>query len=115
MPRQLYRVTQVHKSSFDNFLVAEKGDRVRLGSQDPEMPGWYWCTAQNGVEAWVPESYLELNGDTATFKQSYNSVEHNAQPGELVQFLGETLGWVECLNKEWKYGWLPESKLEKID
>jgi hypothetical protein len=43
-----------------------------------------------------------------------NSVELDAQPGEEVQYLGEALGWAECLNSEWRYGWLPLNKLEKI-
>jgi hypothetical protein len=114
MPRQLFRVTQEHKASYSYSLIAETGDEAKVGNEDPEMPGWYWCTDVKGVNAWVPKTYLEIYGDTAVFNQPYNSVEHNAQPGEIMQYLGEALGWVECLNKEWKYGWIPAEKLEKI-
>ena len=33
---------------------------------------------------------------------------------EIVQYLGESLGWIECLDSEWKYGWIPSPKLMKI-
>ena len=113
--RQLYRVNREHKASYTYSMVAEKGESVKIGEEDPEMPGWFWCTDENGVTAWVPNTYLEKRGDTAVFNQPYNSIEHNAQTGEIIQYLGEALGWVECLNKEWMYGWIPAEKIEKIE
>jgi hypothetical protein len=114
MPRQLFRVIIEHKASFSYALLTDRGDKVKVTCEDPEMLGWYWCIDQGGVGAWVPETHIDLHGDTATFNQPYNSVEHDAQPEEKVQYLGEALGWVECLNKEWRYGWIPAEKLEKI-
>jgi hypothetical protein len=104
----------MHKASFSEALMAEKGDRVRVGREDPEMPGWYWCRDKKDREAWMPETYLDFNGEEAVFNQPYNSIEHTVELGEIVQYLGESLGWTECLNNEWKYGWIPSDKLEKI-
>lgn len=53
--------------------------------------------------------------ETGVFNQPYNSFEHNAMQGEIIQYLGESLGWIECLNSEWKYGWIPKPKLEKVE
>ncbi len=114
MQRPLYRVTKMHKASFSEALMAEKGDRVRVGREDPEMPGWYWCRDKKDREAWIPETYLDFNGEEAVFKQPYNSIEHTVDLGEIVQYLGESLCWTECLDNEWKYGWIPSHKLEKI-
>ncbi len=33
---------------------------------------------------------------------------------DAPQYLGESLGWVECLNEKWVYGWIPAPKLEKV-
>ena len=108
--RQLYKLKEEHKASFDYAFIAQKGDKVTVGQEDHEMPGWYWCKNKNGLEAWIPKTHFDPK--TGVFTQPYNSVEHNAKPGEIVQFLGESLGWIECLNSEWKYGWLPSPKVE---
>jgi hypothetical protein len=111
MQRPIYRVIKTHKASIPEAMIAAKGDRVKVGKEDPEMPGWYWCQDQNGTEAWVPETHLTMSKVEVVFNQPYNSIEHTVALGELVQYLGESLGWTECLNKEWKYGWIPSEKL----
>ena len=111
--RQLYRVKEEHMASFDYAFIAEKGDKVSVGKEDHEMPGWYWCKNESGLEAWIPKTHFDV--ETGVFNQPYNSIEHNAKTGEIIQYLGESLGWIECLNNEWKYGWIPEPKLEKIE
>ena len=112
--RQLYRVIEEHKASFDYAFIAEKGESVSVGKEDTEMPGWFWCKNAAGLEAWIPNTHIDINGEAAVFNQPYNSTEHDAKPREMVQYLGESLGWIECLNEEWRYGWIPSPKLEKI-
>ena len=114
MNRPLYKVTKDHKASFLDALIAEIGDKVKVGSEDPEMPGWYWCEDKRGMKAWIPKTHLDLEDNEAVFNQPYNSIEHTAEKGEIVQYLGESLGWIECLDKKWRYGWIPSDKLEKI-
>lgn len=114
MPREKYRVVKEHRASFPYAMIAREGDVVRVGKEDAEMPGWRWCRDPDGVEAWVPETHIDIEDGRGVFNQDYNSIEHDAQPEETVQYLGESLGWVECLNHEWRYGWIPAEKLEKI-
>jgi len=114
MPREKYRVIKEHKATFPYAMIAREGDIVKVGKEDNEMPGWYWCKDSKNVEAWVPKTHIDIEDGRGIFNQDYNSIEHNVQPGEIVQYLDESLGWVECLNDEWKYGWLPINKLEKI-
>ena len=111
MGRPKYRVVKDHKSSFPYALIAVKGDELLVGKEDPEMPNWYWCKNINGVEAWVPITHITILGNKGILTQDYNSVELDVREGEVVQFLGETLGWMECLNYEWRYGWIPKDKL----
>ena len=108
--RPLYRVTKEHKASFPKAMIVEKGDTIERGREDSEMPGWYWCKDKEGTEAWVPETHL----DGSVFNQPYNSIELNVKPSEIVQYLGESLDWAECLNKDWDYGWIPLNKLEEL-
>jgi hypothetical protein len=111
MKRKTYRVVEAHKASFNYMIVALEGDEVSVGREDPEMLGWYWCKDAKGVEMWVPSTHMDIAGEKAVFNQPYNSVELDIAVGEEVQYLGEALAWVECLNKEWTYGWVPSSKL----
>ena len=80
--RELYRVTEEHKASFDYAFIAEKEESVSVGREDPEMPGWFWCKNSSGLEAWIPKTHIEINGETAVFNQPYNSSENNAKPGD---------------------------------
>ena len=112
--RQLYRVIEEHEASFDYAFIAGKGESVSVGKEDHEMPGWFWCKNAAGLEAWIPSTHVDINDKTAVFNQPYNSTEHDAKPGDIVQCLGEYLGWIECLNNKWGYGWIPSPKLEKI-
>ena len=95
-------------------MVAREGDVVTVGKEDSEMPGWFWCKDADGVEAWIPRTHIDIEDGRGVFNQDYNSIELDTQPGETVQFLGESLRWVECLNREWKYGWIPRDKLKRI-
>ena len=63
---------------------------------------------------WVPTSHISIKDGEGVFTQDYNSMELNAREGEFVQYLGETLGWVECLNCEGRYGWIPRSKVAPV-
>ena len=115
MKRLKYRVIKEHKSSYPYFLLATEGDEVSVGKEDPEMPGWYWCKDKKGVEAWVPTTHLDIDGVRGRITKDYNSAELDVSIGETVQCLGESHGWIECLNSRWKYGWIPVEKLEPVN
>jgi len=111
MKRLKYRVIKEHKASFPYAMVVAEGDEVSVGREDPEMPGWYWCKDAKGVEMWVPSMHIDIEDARGVFNQPYNSVELDAKVGDVVQYLGEALGWAECLDGGWRYGWVPMEKL----
>jgi hypothetical protein len=114
MGRPRLRVVEPHTASFDYSMHARVGDVVAVGREDPDMPGWLWCRDGAGVEAWVPRTHLRVEGRRGVFTDDYNSAELSVAAGEVVQCLGEALGWVECLDGEWRYGWVPRCKLEAV-
>ena len=107
-------VIEKHNAAFDYAFIGNTGEKISLGKEDTDMPGWFWCRNSEGLEAWIPKTHIKIDGETAVFNQPYNSIEHNVEKGEIVQYLGESLEWIECLNGEWNYGWIPSSKLCKI-
>ena len=112
MKRPRYRVVKEHRASFPYAMLAAEGDEVSIGREDPDMPGWFWCKDGKGVEAWMPKTHISIEGTRGRITQDYNSAELDAGVGETVQYLGESLGWVECLDSRWRYGWIPADKLE---
>ena len=34
------------------------GEKVSVGHEDDEFPGWKWCKARDGCEGWVPVELL---------------------------------------------------------
>ena len=112
MKRPLYRVAREHTASFTYAMVASEGDVVSVGREDSEMPGWFWCKDSKSVEMWVPSTHLRIDETKGVFNQPYNSIELTVEVGDVVQLLGETLGWAECLDGKWRYGWVPSDKLE---
>ncbi len=100
-----------HKASYTYAMVASEGDSVSVGREDPEMPGWFWCRDSRGVEMWVPSTHVHIEGRGGVFNQCYNSAELDARVGDVVQVLGEALGWAEALDSKWRYGWIPKDKL----
>ncbi len=113
MKRRKYLVIESHMASFNYAMVAAEGEEVSIGREDPEMPGWFWSKNVMGIEMWVPKTYLKIRGGKGVFTQDYNSTEITASVGEHVQYLGETLGWIECLDRKWRYGWIPSVKLTR--
>jgi len=59
------RVNKAYKASFD-YVVFKKGDKVKVGREDPKMPDWYWCEDKDGVWSWIPEEYLDRDGTEGT-------------------------------------------------
>jgi len=115
MKRTKYKVVKEHKATFPYEMRAFEGDHVIVGEEDPVMHGRYWCKDENNVEAWVPVSHISIEDGEGVFNQDYNSIELDVVEGDVVQYLGESLGWVECLDRKWKYGWIPKDKLVRIE
>ena len=56
-----------------------------FGKDDPEHPGWRWCTAPDGRSGWVPEEILQrpLTGE-AVLTTDYDATELTVRAGEVV-------------------------------
>ncbi len=108
------RVTAPHKASFDYSVVFEKGDKVKVGKEDPEMPGWFWCENKDGVWSWVPREYLTRKGSEGTITQSYDTTELTVAVGETLEYLREVGFWTFCRARDGKKGWVPTKNLERI-
>jgi hypothetical protein len=109
------RIAQDYSPQYPDPITVRADERVQVGRDDPEFPGWRWCTAPDGRQGWVPEELLEGDGATATMRRDYTARELDVRAGAEVH-LGEAMhGWVWATPKDGRSGWIPMSCLEPDD
>jgi hypothetical protein len=106
------RVKAPHKASFEYSVVFKKGDKVKVGKEDPEMPGWFWCENKDGVWSWIPQEYLTRSDSEGTITRSYDTTELTVAIGEILEYLREVSFWTFCRTSDGRKGWVPTKNLE---
>ena len=95
---------QVH---YADPIRGAAGDRLALGRRDDEFPGWVWATAADGRAGWVPESWLNVEGESGVLLRGYTAAELPLEPGDVVR--GELVesGWLWATHESGRDGWAP--------
>ena len=105
-------VIKAHQASYANPIIAIKGTLVKCIKRDPDFPGWVWCEDATGLDGWVPESYLQFDGDHAELLEDYDALELTISEGERLDIIKEIAGWYFCQNESDQYGWVPVENLK---
>jgi hypothetical protein len=113
MSRVVLTVVKPHRASFDYNVTFSRGDRVEVGREDPEMPGWFWCRDGRGVHSWVPEEYLERRGDSGVITEPYDTLELTVEHGETLEYITEVKHWTLCKAGDDRVGWVPTANLRR--
>jgi hypothetical protein len=108
------QVVKAHKASFDYSIVFKKGDKVKVGREDPEMPGWFWCENEDGVWSWVPKEYLDIYDKEGMITHDYDTTELTTAVGDTLEYLTEVKFWTLCRTSYGKKGWVPTRNLRRI-
>jgi hypothetical protein len=106
------RVIQDYISTQPLNIEFKKGDEVKIERRKTEWSGWIWCTSDDNIECWAPESYLDISGDKAQFKTDYSALELTARKGERLKIIKETAEWYYCHNENDIIGWVPVENVE---
>lgn len=99
-------VTKAHQSNYPNPLKISKGTVVAIERRETEWDGWLWGITQNN-QGWIPESYLQVDGERAEFLKDYDATELNVAVGEKLSVLYELNGWHWCEKENGEAGWIP--------
>ena len=70
-----------------------RGERLSFERRATEWPGWIWCTHISGTSGWVPESWVEIRGDSCAMKRDYDATELSVRGDEVVTVKFEESGW----------------------
>ena len=51
---------------------------------ETEWLGWIWCTDSSGKSAWVPENWVEIEGDSSVMKRDCDTTELSVAAGSFT-------------------------------
>src|SRR5438552_1690007 len=83
-PGRKVRVRLEHRVEYADPLQVAAGEKLSVGREDDEFPGWKWCKAADGREGWVPIELLSNGATEAVVLQDYSARELAVKPGEEV-------------------------------
>lgn len=106
-PPALRRVVRDHAPIYPDPIRVRAGERLRVGREDDEYPGWAWCTAPDGREGWTPLVILRREGPEAVARRDYSAAELEVRRGQHVEVLEELAGWLRVLDADAREGWVP--------
>jgi len=110
-PKQKVRITRHYTVQYSNPISVAAGERVKVGHEDQDFPGWMWCKAMDGRESWVPIELLSKGneGDEAMILQDYSARELDVERGEEVIVEDSRHDWLLVRNARGECGWIPAS------
>ena len=114
MPHRKVRIKIEHRIEYPDPIGVAAGERVNVGHEDAEFPGWKWCKASDGREGWVPVELLSNEGAEATVLQNYSAHELAVQPGEEVIVEESRHEWLLVRNALGERGWIPAANTEPL-
>jgi len=102
-----YTAHKAHKPETDIKLHQNAGDRLMWEKRPTPYTGWIWCTVLTGETGWVPESWLEFDGNTCLLLRDYDSTELTIKPGDVLMGILIESGWLYASNQQGEQGWVP--------
>jgi SH3-like domain-containing protein len=102
-------IIREYAAQYPDPITVRAGDRVAVGTDDPEFPGWRWCTGPDGRTGWVPEQLL---GSDGLMLEDYTAKELSVSAGTEVDVRRIVAGWAWVATHDGRWGWIPETCLE---
>jgi hypothetical protein len=104
-------VIHAHRAPFPQPIRFEKGDRLVLGCEDQDYPGWIWTTTEAGDSGWAPQALVDPRGQQAIALEDYDSRELPTAAGERLCVDRRLAGWCWVTNQAGQSGWVPDNSL----
>jgi len=103
------RVIKGHKRTYDDPMHVKQGEVMRVTKRElwNDCYPWLWCIATSGKEGWMPESFVEVNGEQGIALRDYNAIELTVTIGDNLTIIDEANGWYWVQSVRRSYGWVP--------
>jgi len=102
-----YLVRKSYHSPYTVALALPRGERMRWEPRECQWPGWIWCNTEGGESRWVPENWVEKEGEQCVLQRPYTATELSVEEGERVTVLLMESGWGWVTNESGQSGWVP--------
>ena len=97
------------KAMYADPIDIRAGEPIVIGHEDPEWPGWRWCTDPRGKSGWTPSQYL----DSSTILHDFTARELTIEQGDRVTLLHELNGWYWAKHDDGREGWIPATHIAR--
>ena len=112
-----YRVIKNYESPYLGHLIFRAGEVVEVGEEftdDPDWKDWVWCESPDGVKAWTPKQFLNIEGESGTFVRDYDARELSISVGEQISIIEIVNGFGMAEKSDGAKGWVPLKCVERI-
>ena len=107
------RVIADYQAPYPDPIQVNAGEKITIDrNEKTDLVGWVWCTDQAGKSGWVPEAYIEHQGETGIMLNDYNAIELTIHIGEILTFHKAESGFFWVTNHAGQQGWVPASHVE---
>jgi SH3-like domain-containing protein len=113
-PHRKARIKTEYRPQYPNPITVTAGERLQVGVEDREFPGWKWCKAADGREGWIPIELILGEGSKATILEDYSARELAVGTGEEVMVESCCHEWLLVRNAKGNRGWIPASHAEVL-
>jgi hypothetical protein len=115
-PAPTVRVIADYRAPYPDPIAVAAGDEVSIdSSRKTDWAGWVWCTNGAGKSGWVPEAYIERQGNTGRVRCDYDAIELTVHVGELLTIHKAESGFLWATNQAGQDGWVPSTYVELGD
>ena len=114
MSTSTFRVVKAHQTAYAAPLAFRQGERLRFERRETEWPGWIWCTDSAGQSNWVPEDWVQIEGNSCVLQRDYVATELPVEEGEVVTVDLFESGWGWATRENGAQGWVPLENLSPL-
>lgn len=107
------RVIKSHKPFFEYHMELTKGELLKFERKKTEVAGWIWCTTTGGKSCWIPEAWVEIEGEKARLQRDYSSKELAVKKDDTVLVELSESGWILIATYNEEIGWIPEECIKQ--
>jgi len=111
--KSMARVIADYRAPYADPIVVSVGDEISIdSSKKTDLAGWVWCANRAGKSGWVPETYIERQGDLGYMRCDYNAIELTIRVGERLTVHKAESGFLWVTNQAGQDGWVPSTHVE---
>ena len=109
-----FRVVRDHEPDEVEPMMLFSGERLQFERRPSVWEGWLWAKSKDGLSGWVPEAWVEIEGQFCVMTRDYDSTELAVEEGDYLHCLLIESEWLWGEAPSGATGWVPLECLEPM-